>query len=116
MRMMLQATADLERQYIEAHILSVVVIGLDYGFDVVVDRYSSLTVVSLKQHYPKDAQRAMDSVEITLYHKHTGVYVERVIHKRNLNKISRYDSGSYTDFSNAALEHIMRIVWDIENE
>lgn len=117
MRKMLKATASVERSYIESHISSAVAIGLDYGFDVVVDRYTPCTVVSLKQNYIKDKPEiTMDSVEITFYHDRLAVYVERVKHNRKNTKLIRSASECYEDFSNEALEHIMRLVWEIKTE
>lgn len=115
MRKALRETADIERSYIEAHISSVVAIGIEYGFDVYVDRYSSCTVVSLRQLYMK-SPRAMDGVEVTFYHDRTAVYIERVVMLRGANHHTRSDCGSYEDYDAEALEHIVRIVWDIETE
>lgn len=117
MRTMLRTTNSIERMYAEAHISSVVAIGLDYGFDIVVERYSSCTIISLKQHYIKaKTEITMDSVEITFYHDRSGVYVERVKHDRKKTKLIRSIPDCYEDFNNEALEKIMRLVWDIETE
>lgn len=115
MRKMLRETADIDRSYIEAHISSVVAIGIEYGFDVYVVRYSSCTVVSLRQLYFK-SPREMDGVEVTFYHDRTAAYIERVVMLRGAGHHTRSDCGSYEDYDAEALEHIMRIVWDIETE
>lgn len=113
MRTLLQADINIERSYIETHIASVVKIGLDYGFDISVVRYSSYTIVSLKQFY-SDSPRMMDSVEVTLYHDHRAVEVERVGMHHKSNKTTRCDRAVYEDYNAHAIDHIMRIVWDIE--
>lgn len=114
---MLRNKESVERMYVEAYISAVVAIGLEYAFDIVVDRYSSCTIISLKQHYIKaKTEITMDSVEITFFHDRSAVYVERVKHDRKKTKRIRSVSDCYEDFNNEALASIMQIVWDIETE
>lgn len=119
MRKMLYEKDDIDRAIIEVHIVSVLKIGQDFGFDISLIRYPEYTRISLKQYY-YSSPIMIDSVEILFYHDHTGVEVERVVtmteRQKNSDRVIRSDRAEYADYGAEALEHIMRIVWDIENE
>lgn len=116
MRKRIRETVDIERSYIEAHVLAVVAVGLDYGFDISIERYSLCTVISLRQHYIK-SPRMTEGVDITFYYDpKKSVYIERVTMRRGGSKMISSDCAVYEDFIQEALAHLMRLVWDIETE
>lgn len=119
MRTKMKAEAGIERTYIEAHITSVMAIGLDYDFDIVLLREPSYTRIALKQFY-RNSPRMIDSVEIIFYYDHPGVEINRTIvmanKQENADRVSRSDHAIYNDYGAEALDHIMRIVWDIETD
>lgn len=115
MRMMLQATADLERQYIEAHISSVVKIGLDYGFDIELSRRTICTDIRLKQYYTHGTFM-LAAVEISFYHSDNNheVEIEYVMFDSEEGKYVRSEKRTYPDYNSDALEWIMNLVWNIK--
>lgn len=110
MRNMLKATASVDRSYIEAHIASVVAIGLDYGFDIELSRRVNCTDIRLKQYYT----HGLAAVEISLHHSdnNSEVEIQYVMFDVEEEKYIRSEKKIYPYYNSDALECIMNMVWN----
>lgn len=115
MRQMLKATASVERAYIEAHISSVVAIGLEYGFYIELSRRVNCTDIRLKQYYTHGSFM-LAAIEISFHHSDNNheVEIEYVMFDAEEEKYVRSEKKTYPDYNSDALEWIMNLVWNTE--
>lgn len=117
-------TMNIENAYKEVEIKSAVCIGLDYGFEVNVVRTYRGTVVKLEEIYTDEREWNIEKVVIQFLNDNNvdddkknkiKVFKEKV-DIRGAHAEREKEMEDTFDTWNEALEHIMNIVWGIENE
>ena len=115
MRKTIRETAGFERLYIEAHISSVVAIGVEYGLDIELSRHKTRTDIRLKQYYTSGTF-TMAAVDISFKHTYDNetVEIEYVMFDAEEEKYVRSEKRTYPEYNGDALDWIINLVWNTE--
>ena len=117
-------TMNIEAAYREVEIKSAVCIGLDYGFEIDLKRMYRGTIVKLEEIYT-DGKREWDIVKVVIQFLNDcnindnmknkiRVFKEKVDVKGDVAEREK-EMEDIFDTWGEALEHIMKIVWSIDN-
>ena len=116
-------TMNIEAAYKEVEIKSAVCVGLDYGFEINVKRMYRGVIVKLEEIYCDKREWDIEKVVIQFLNDNNmndtmknkiRVFKEKVNIKGDVAEREKEMEETF-DTWEEALEHIMEIVWSIEN-